>query len=191
MGQKRDNRSKTGLWLLAGGILAGLATVAYFKLRRSEKRVTLPAEVRGLEDAVLAALKSDDILRRRGIDVAVIAPGIVELTGSVETEEEAHHAVAVVQRIPSVRTVLNRLDLSRLEHRVRRRAAGGDSGSGSRWYGMSVGMGRRRQSKGTDPAQRDDHADMLEDALAPDAEEALADVTQERIERAARSNEVS
>ncbi|MGH7461345.1 MAG: hypothetical protein ACREMA_09995, partial [Longimicrobiales bacterium] len=68
----------------------------------------------------------------------------------------------------------------------------GESTAGSRWYGMNVGMGRRRQSPQTDPAQRDDHADLLDQALAPKTEDALADLTQERTEKRAReANEMS
>jgi hypothetical protein len=57
---------------------------------------------------------------------------------------------------------------------------------------MNVGMGRRRQSAETDPAQRDDHADLLDQALSPDPDAALADLKQERSEkRATQANEVS
>ncbi len=192
MARKQEGRAGTAFWLLAAGVVAGIAAAVYLGRRAAREKAQLPPGLRALEDAVLDALKRDPVLRERGVDVAAIAPGILELTGTVETEDEAHHAVAVVQSVSGVRTVLNRLDLSRFEQKLRRRPASvSESGSGSRWYGMSVGMGRRRQGKSTDPAQRDDHADMLDQALAPDPEEALADVVQERIEREARPNEVS
>jgi hypothetical protein len=187
------NRGSNAAWLLAAGILAGAAAVAFISYRNSRRKGQGPRAFRPIENEVIRTLKGDMVLRERGIDVAMIAPGIVELTGAVESAAEGRHAVDVVQRVPGVRTVLNRLDLSGgRQQRLRRRLAGeSEMGSGSRWYGMSVGMGRRRQGGRTDPDQRDDHAEMIDDALQPDAEEALADVVQERIESSARANEVS
>ncbi|MEX2281547.1 MAG: BON domain-containing protein [Gemmatimonadota bacterium] len=189
----RKGESKTGpaFWLVVAGVAAGIAAAIYFRRRTVRDRAQIPPGLRKLEDAVLDALRADDVLRERGVDVAAIAPGIMELTGTVENEEEAHHAVAIVQSVDGVRTVLNRLDLTSHDRLRRRPVAAGESGVGSRWYGMSVGMGRRRQGKSTDPTQRDDHADMLDQSLEPDAEEAMADVVQERLEREARTNEVS
>src|SRR5688500_7001537 len=190
MARTGEGKNRTGLWLLAAGVAAGIAAAIYFRRRMVRDRAQIPPELRKLEDDVLNALRADAVMRDRGVDVAAIAPGIMELTGTVETEDEAHHAVAVVQSVAGVRTVLNRLDLAR-QDRLRRRPAAVDSASGSRWYGMSVGMGRRRQGKSTEQPERDDHADILDQSLAPDAEEAMADVVQERIEREARANEVS
>jgi hypothetical protein len=191
MARKWEGKSGTAVWLLVAGVAAGIAAAIYLRRRTVRNRAQIPPGLRALEDDVLDALRADRVLRDRGVDVAAIAPGILELTGTVENEDEAHHAVAVVQSVGGVRTVLNRLDLSSFDRLRRRPVTTGDSGSGSRWYGMSVGMGRRRQGKSTDPTQRDDHADMLDQSLVPDAEEAMADVVQERIEREARTNEVS
>ncbi len=174
---KRKKESGAAIWLVAAGVLAGFATATVLALRARRRRADgLPSgELGELEKAVIKALRSDSTLRSRPIDVAAVAPGIVELSGSVETEEEAHHAVDVVQGVAVVRTVLNRLNLGEVERKLRRhRAVGGrPEGAGSRWYGMGVGMGRRRQSPSTDPDRRDDHADMVDDALAPSREEAI------------------
>lgn len=166
---KRKKDKGAALWLLAAGVLAGFATATLLGLRRRRRRAEAPSgRLAELEDAVIRALRADPILRTRAIDVAAVAPGIVELTGSVETEEEAHHAVDVVQGILVVSTVLNRLNLGEFERRLRKqRGTARPEASGSRWYGMGVGMGRRRQSRTTDPDRRDDRADMIDNALAP------------------------
>jgi hypothetical protein len=182
---KQKRTAITPWWLLAAGVLAGVAITSILTLRRRRQRLGRPAGESGqLEDQVIRALRADQTLRARGIDVAVIAPGIVELTGFVETENEAHHAVNVAQSVIGARTVLNRLEHGDLEQRLRRqrRRERAEANAASRWYGMGVGMGRRRQARTTDPDRRDDHADMVEAALAPNAEQALADVAEERDE---------
>jgi BON domain-containing protein len=174
---KRKKDKGAALWLLAAGVLAGFATATLLGLRRRRRRAETPSgRLAELEDAVIRALRADPILRTRAIDVAAVAPGIVELTGSVETEEEAHHAVDVVQGVLVVSTVLNRLNLGEFERRLRKqRGAARAEASGSRWYGMGVGMGRRRQSRTTDPDRRDDRADMIDNALAPRSDDAVND----------------
>jgi hypothetical protein len=177
---KRKKETGAALWLLAAGVLAGFATATILGIRARRGRFQGPPTGRlaDLEKAVIKALRADPILRSRAIDVAAVAPGIVELSGLVESEEEAHHAVDVVQGVLLVRTVLNRMSLGELERRLRRqRGAGRAEGAGSRWYGMGVGMGRRRQARTTDPDRRDDRADMVEDALTPRRDDAVNEVT--------------
>jgi hypothetical protein len=177
------------LWILIGGVLAGLAAAVFLTGRKRRERTPRSPDLRALEDAVIRALRHDPSVRGRGIDVAAIAPGIIELTGLVESEAEGQHAVDVAHNVIGVRTVLNRLDAREVSQRMRPRSA---LKGGSRWYGMSVGMGRRRQSRQTDPARRDDHADLVEEALAPNVDEAVTEVAQERMEkRATPANEIS
>ena len=181
----RKKETGAALWILAAGVLAGFATATVLALRARRRRgpgVAVSERLGGLEDVVIKALRSDSVLRSRAIDVAAVAPGIVELTGAVESEEEAHHAVDVVQGVPVVRTVLNRLNVSEFERRLRRQRGSDRGEGGSRWYGMGVGMGRRRQARTTDPDRRDDRADMVENALTPRLEDVLEDVNQERDE---------
>ena len=182
---ERQKRSGAGFWILAAGLAAGLTAAILYGARRRRRAPGQEAvgDFFELEDAVIEALRADTTLRGRAIDVSGIAPGIIELTGSVETEEEAHHAVDVVQAVTGVRTVLNRLDLAEFENRVRRATNRQPAGASSRWYGMGVGMGRRRQSSTTDPARRDDHADMVADAIGPDPEEIIADLNEEQTTR--------
>jgi hypothetical protein len=191
----RKRKVGTAFWFLAAGVAVGLTTALILGIRSGRRRARDGrSDLWPLEDGVIDALRQDKVLRARGIDVAGIAPGIVELTGSVDNEAEAHHAVEVVQGVAGVRTVVNRLDLTEFEHRLRPSPRGGrtQEADGARWYGMGVGMGRRRQSAATDPAQRDDHADMVEEALLPDPEEAIADATEGRDPvRRGRSSELS
>lgn len=179
----RKRKVGTAFWFLAAGVAVGLTTAIVLGVRGGRRRQRDGrSDLWPLEDGVIDALRRDQVLRARGIDVAGIAPGIVELTGSVNNEEEAHHAVEVAQSVTGVRTVVNRLDLTEVEQRRRRgqRGVRAQETDGARWYGMGVGMGRRRQSPTTDPAQRDDHADMVQQALQPDPEEAIADATEAR-----------
>jgi hypothetical protein len=114
-------------------------------------------ELNGLEDAVLNAFLADEILAERGIDVGAISPGIVELSGSVYTDEEAERAVRVANGVGGVRTVVNRMDVedeARYLHRTRRE--GGGLGSLQHEMGRTGGMGTRRQGRGTDPDRPDD-----------------------------------
>jgi BON domain len=178
---KSKKEHGAALWILAAGVLAGFATATILTLRARRQRGpgAAPVERLGaLENAVIKALRSDAVLRTRAIDVAAVAPGIVELTGAVESEEEAHHAVDVVQGIAVVRTVLNRLNVGEFERRLRRQRGGGKAEGGSRWYGMGVGMGRRRQARSTDPDRRDDRADMVESALTPRLEDVIEEVNE-------------
>lgn len=127
-------------------------------------------ELTALEDAVLDAFLADGVLGERGIDVGAISRGIVELSGTVETEEESAHAVRVANRVPGVQTVVNRLEVgSQARHLddVRRRfeAAEEDDDFGE-WSGRNIGMGRRRQGTQTDPARPDDSQHFREVALA-------------------------
>jgi hypothetical protein len=127
-------------------------------------------ELTGLEDGVLDAFFADRVLGDRGIDVGAISPGIIELSGSVWTKEEAERAVRVANGVNGVRTVVNRLEIedeARQIEEVRRRIEEKGSGITSLQHGTARvgGMGSRRQGRETDPDQRDDSHDIGFDAL--------------------------
>lgn len=126
-------------------------------------------ELSQLEDSVLDAFLNHEFLRERGIDVGAISRGIIELSGSVRTEEEADEAVRIANRIPNVQTVVNRLEIeSEREHldETRRRFEGGDAAlQETRWTGRVIGMGRMRQGAETEPDRRDDSQWQQERAL--------------------------
>jgi hypothetical protein len=120
-----------------------------------------------LEERVLEAFRNDPTLSERAIDIGALEDGIIELTGSVNSEEESHQAVAVATGTPGVETVVNRLSIRRDEELfddATRRYEEGDPAFAERgWEGQQVGTGRRRQ--GTS-AEIDRHADprtVLED----------------------------
>jgi hypothetical protein len=127
-------------------------------------------ELTGLEDAVLEAFFADAILGERGVDVGAISPGIVELSGSVWTEEEAERAVRLATGVSGVRTVVNRMEIeddTRHLELARRRLdeEGGSLASIQHETSRVGGMGTRRQSSGTDPDRPDDSRDIGMSAL--------------------------
>jgi hypothetical protein len=128
------------------------------------------ADLTQLEDAVLDAFLADGVLGERGVDIGAISPGIVELSGSVWTEEEADRAVALARRIPGVGTVVNRLDIegeARRLDQTRRRLEDEGGGVTSLQHGTArtLGMGRRRQGRETDPDTQNDSHDQQRKAL--------------------------
>lgn len=120
----------------------------------------------GLEDAVLDAYLGDDTLRDCGIDVGAISRGIVELSGSVWTRDQAHRAVSVARSVPGVETVVNRMEIEEVRERLHPRD---DSDEGmemsGEWTGHQSGMGSRRQGEDTEPNRPDDSHVMREDSL--------------------------
>jgi len=151
------------------GVAATAATLWWVRGRRRDGRWTPELERTDLERAVRGALRTDEELGRRGVMVTELGPGVVEMAGVVRTEDESHRAVELANRVPGVHTVVNRLTPRDLETHLaetRERFRRGDADLvETRWTGLGVGMGRRRQSPDTDPARRDDHAKLLEREL--------------------------
>lgn len=134
---------------------------------RLRRMVREQRQLTALEDEVLEAFFADAVLSERGIDVGAISPGIVELSGSVWTDDEADQAVRVASRVEGVRTVVNRMEIEdrkRQEEAVRRRVEEG-GGTVLREASRVGGMGSRRQSPETDPDRPDDSQHMAMGAL--------------------------
>jgi hypothetical protein len=190
----RDSREEERRQLLvtlgagaAGGLLVGLllsrrgarrvATHAGGRAteigRSVQGRFTEPMDLdpalARLEDSVVDAFLGHDVLSERGIDVGAISRGIIELSGSVFTEDEADLAVRVANAVPGVQTVVNRLEVEEeAEHleETRRRFEEGDPAlRETRWEGRRVGMGRMRQGSQTEPDRPDDSQSQTEKAL--------------------------
>src|SRR6266566_4891837 len=62
-----------------------------------------------LEERVLEAFRNDPTLSERAIDIGAVEDGIIELTGFVNSDDEAHQAVVIARGVPGVDTVVNRL----------------------------------------------------------------------------------
>ena len=120
-----------------------------------------------LEERVLEAFRNDPTLSERAVDIGAVGQAVIELTGWVHSEDEAHHAVTLTRGVPGVDTVVNRLEVREEESRLRANAdayAAGDADTSPRWEGMGVGTGRPRQGSSAEGASR--HADpkpILED----------------------------
>jgi hypothetical protein len=128
-------------------------------------------QLTGLEDAVIDAFLSDLVLSERAIDVGAISRGIVELSGSVRTEEEAERAVRIANGVAGVQTVVNRLEVEAEAEQLgetRKRFEDGDPAlrETRRWEGRRVGMGRMRQGPQTEPDRPDDSQHRIERAIA-------------------------
>jgi hypothetical protein len=118
-------------------------------------------ELTQLEDSVLDAFLGDEVLSERGIDVGAISPGIIELSGSVWTQDEFDRATHVANGVAGVHTVVNRMDVEQEADQLRRNArrldeAAGGAESLEHGTARTGGMGRRRQGRETDPDRPDD-----------------------------------
>jgi hypothetical protein len=169
IGRKKNTIEEHGVLMFAVGAAAGITAGLWWTARQrwlSDAAPALPvqSDLDHLEELVVEALREDPDVGERGIDVAALSHGIVELTGAVETDEEADRAVAAAQRAAGVRTVLNRLDVASEEHRLasnrRRRQEGDPALTEAHRYASGVGMGARRQGA-TEPDRDDDSARAL------------------------------
>lgn len=154
------------------GAGAGAAMVAY-GVRRWRGVPRRRDVIDELEERAVEALRDIEPIASRPIDVSALREGALELSGAVSTEDEAKRAVAVLQALPEVHTVVNRLTVGEREMRLaetqRRWRAGDPSLTETQWEGMRVGMGRRRQGRSTDPDRRDDHVRMLSREMEADS----------------------
>jgi hypothetical protein len=156
---------------LAAGAAVGAGLVWWqWSRRRAAHRVE--GRLVQLEQAAVERLLADERIAGQPIEVAALAPGILELSGAVETAQDASRAVALAQGTPGVRTVLNRLEvleeLERAEAALAQPDGPGSARGETRWLGIGVGTGRRRQARDTDPDRRDDRLDIVERELGVD-----------------------
>ncbi|HEV7387561.1 MAG TPA: BON domain-containing protein [Gemmatimonadaceae bacterium] len=131
---------------------------------------TTKASVNGseeLEDRVLEAFRNDPTLSERAIDIGAVEDGIIELTGWVNSEDEAHQAVVVARGVPGVETVVNRLtaraDEDLFEDAAHRYEDGDPAFTERHWEGQQVGTGRRRQGTSDEMDRHADPRNKLED----------------------------
>ena len=120
-----------------------------------------------LEERVLEAFKNDPTLSERAIDIGAVEDGIIELTGAVNSDEEAHQAVVVARGVPGVSTVVNRLTIRTDEDLFDEAAHHYEDGdppfTERHWDGQQVGIGRRRQGNSEEIDRHADPKNILED----------------------------
>src|SRR6266480_6219877 len=123
--------------------------------------------VEDLEERVLEAFRNDPILSERAVDIGAVEDGIIELTGWVNSEDEAHQAVVIARGVPGVDTVVNRLAIRSEEDLfddAAHRYEDGDPPFTERhWEGQQVGTGRRRQGTSEEIDRHADPRNKLED----------------------------
>lgn len=150
-----------------------------------------------LEERVLEAFNNDPILAERAIDIGAMGAGIIELSGWVDSDDEAEHAMTVARGVPGVETVVNRLMIDdeeqQLGENVRRRQDGDPALSEARWEGQQVGTGRRRQGTSDEMDRHADPKPALEDRWLNEREalrnaaEDIEEISAERRKKATRS----
>lgn len=126
-------------------------------LRPDEDQARLDA----LEDEVLEAFLADERTGRQAIEIGAISRGIIELSGTVPTDDDADHAVRLAGRVAGVHSVINRLEIETTPGRASRGAGELQRQGGA----MNIGMGRRRQGGETDPDRPDDSQHIRTEAL--------------------------
>ena len=174
---KRRKRNETALWILGVGAGVAVAAGVFAAYQFSKQgRLALTRDMRTLEKRVIRGLRGHAATREQAIDVEAVGAGVIELSGYVDTEELAREVIDLVDRIPGVHAVFNRMDIRSVEARLQQNRARTSSREGTRWYGGSVGIGRRRQSPGTDPLRRDDHTDLQLKAMQPNRDDVLSEV---------------
>lgn len=132
-------------------------------------------ELDRLETSVLGEFLMDPLLRDRSIEIGAISEGIIELSGTVMSQEELHRAVEIANRVNGVDTVVNRMNIERPYRTTSLRSTSTAGGSFEHTEGRVGGMGRRRQGRDTEPLQRDDSQPMRQAALSTADREQLAD----------------
>ena len=141
-----------------------------------------------LEERVLEAFRNDPVLGERAIDIGAIGESVIELSGWVDADEEALHAVTVAGGVPGVSSVVNRLMVGEEEEQIaestRRLAEGDQAFKGGRWEGNRVGTGKRRQGTSAEPDRHADPKPNLEDRWLSE-QEAVRHAAEE-LERAER-----
>jgi hyperosmotically inducible protein len=123
--------------------------------------------VEELEERVLEAFRNDPTLSERAVDIGAVEDGIIELTGSVNSDEEARQAVVIARGVPGVDTVVNRLvirpDEALFDDAAHRYEDGDPAFTERHWEGQQVGTGRRRQGNSTEIDRHADPRNVLED----------------------------
>lgn len=99
----------------AWGLTVGAAIALYWAWRMA-RPVADDAEALLLDPETVrtiaaGALLADPELRQHHLEVRSIAPGILDLSGIVDSEQAAARALAVVRASRGVRTVLNRVEV--------------------------------------------------------------------------------
>jgi len=120
-----------------------------------------------LEERVLEAFRNDPILSERAVDIGAVEDQIIELTGWVNSDEEAHQAVAIARGVPGVATVVNRLAIRTeedlLDDAAQRYEDGDPTLTEAHWEGQLVGTGRRRQGNSSEIDRHADPHTVLEE----------------------------
>lgn len=173
--KRRKRPDRTRVLLVAGAAVAGVAAIYGISRLLRSGPVSSHLDRRRLEQNVVKALLNDDVAKTQGIDIASVGPGIIEVSGTVRSQQDARHVVELIDGVAGVHAVVNRLDIPSLDSRLERNRKRNE-GERARWYGGSVGIGKRRQGFETEPNRPDDSIEIRSRALQPNRDDVLTDV---------------
>ena len=109
------------LGLVAGYVVGGtVGRVTAHRVKRALKRRRrrrgrlrpgdwTETEAESLEARAVDALRGNPVLARRPVRLRVLSPGVVELSGTVESSAERQRAGQLLRRLSGVTDVINRL----------------------------------------------------------------------------------
>jgi hypothetical protein len=109
---KRQARARR--WSIALGFTLGAATLLFYTWRsmrsyRGQMRSEPYPDPHGILRVAQEILNADGALRNQSVHFVWIAPGILDVTGTVDTVENERRALALLRGVSGARTVLNRL----------------------------------------------------------------------------------
>jgi hypothetical protein len=124
MGYRRPRTSpRTAfVWGLALGVSA-VIVLAWRGVRRAGEDEQPRWDAETARTIAMGALLADPQLRRYALQVRAITPDILDVSGTVDTAEDAERAMAAVREASGGRTVLDRIDVD--GHGVRGNAVAG------------------------------------------------------------------
>jgi hypothetical protein len=101
-------------WSIALGVTAGAATFLFYAWRGMRARRARPSVEPNQDPATslqlaLDILRADPALQHLPLHFVWLAPGILDVSGTVDTVNNERRAIALLRGLSGARTVLNRL----------------------------------------------------------------------------------
>ena len=102
---------RRGNHAFAWGVTLGVAAALYFAWRLTRPAAAVDLDPETVRTIAAGALLADPELRRYDLQVRAIAPGILDVSGIVDSQAQADRALETIRRARGTRTVLNRIEV--------------------------------------------------------------------------------